>query len=65
MEKLKVKITFKSGNFKVIESNDFYKGQFIEWVDTNLVKNEFEKYNFVVWNNMFINVDQVEFIDEI
>lgn len=65
MENLKVKITFKSGNTKVIESTSFYKGQFGQWVDKNLIKNEYQKYSFVVWNNILINLDQVEFMDEL
>ena len=65
MEKLKVRITFRSGSTKEIESNDFYKGQFKQWCEKNIIKNQFQRYGLVVWNNTLINVDQIEFIDEV
>jgi hypothetical protein len=65
LEKLKVKITFKSGNIKEIESNDYYKGQFREWCVSNFIKNEFKRFDSIIWNNIYINIGEIEFIDEI
>lgn len=65
MEKLKVKIMFKSGKVRQIESSDFHKGQFKEWCEKNFIKNELQRYDMVIWNNIFINVGEIELIEEI
>lgn len=65
MENMKVKITFKSGSVRIFESSDFKKGQFRQWCEVNLVRNNFERYGFVIWNNVFVNVAEIETIDEI
>ena len=65
MEKLKVRIKFKSGATKELTAHNFYKGQFREWCVRNFVKNEFQAYDFVIWNDCYVNLRELEYIDEI
>lgn len=65
MEKLKVKITFRSGRTKYIESYEHYKGQFRTWVDHNFIKSDGGTYDFVAFNNILININEIETIEEI
>lgn len=66
MEKLKVRIYFKSGHQTDIESNDYYKGQFREWCNSQLVNQKSNRaFDFIIWNNIFINIYEIERIEEI
>lgn len=60
MEKLKLKIFFKSGNTVELVSNEYYKGQFKEWCVRNFVKNEFQRHEFIIWNDLFVNISEIE-----
>lgn len=65
MEKLRVRIIFKSGRITEITSHNYYKGQFKEWCYRNFIKNEWSRYDFVLWNDCLINVNEIEKVEEI
>lgn len=65
MENLKVVITFKSGRKKEVMSHDYYKGQFRKWIESNFIQGNGTGCNFVVWNDSFVNVNEIETIDEL
>jgi hypothetical protein len=65
LDNLRVRITFKSGNTNIILSKTHYRGQFADWFKANFLKNEFATYNWVTWDNIFINVNEVEKVEEI
>jgi hypothetical protein len=62
---LKVRIIFKSGRITELESKDFYVGQFRQWIDRNFKKNTGEIYEWVVWNDFMVNVNEIEKVEEI
>jgi hypothetical protein len=65
MEKLKVRVHFKSGRTLELTSHDYYKGQFREWCIRNFMGNNGSIVGGILWGDVFVNVSQIEYVEEV
>ncbi|MFS1518594.1 hypothetical protein V1503_19335 [Bacillus sp. SCS-151] len=65
MESLRLKVIFKSGREIQLKSKEHSKGELRQWINRNLINSDGSGYGFVTFDDIFININEIEMVQEI